>query len=168
MATKSPSKISSSVWNWVPNDWSWYNYASSLNQSPEDAAKQKHLLQHYARFAGTGKVSVVPRDEPIPIGVPGSWPPQPPDYVPRPGILVTLPYIESPMADSQPRPQIRGSMPKLQMSMKSQRAWYREGNPNVISTVGLQTSPASRYTTDQHNTAPRPGGSILFRSQGNL
>lgn len=168
MATKNPTKVSSSAWQWAPNDWSWYNFANSLDESPEHQNKQKRLLDRYATFSGTGKVSVVPRDQPIPIGVPGSWPPQPPDYVPRPGILVTLPYVESPMADSQPRPQIRGQFPKLQMSMKRQRAWYTEGNPNVISTVGLQTSPASKYTTDQHNQAPRPGGNILFRSQGNL
>jgi len=159
--------MSSVVWQWTPNDWSWYNFANSLDQSPEDKYKQQRLLEHYTTMSGTGKVSVVPRDEPIPIGVPGSWPPQPPDYVPRPGTLVTLPYIESPMADSQPRPQIRGQFPKLQRSMQSQRPWI-SGNPNVISTVGLQTSPASKYTTDQHNQAPRPGGNILFRSQGNL
>ena len=167
MATKSPSHVASSVWQWQPNDWSWTNYANSLDESPDHTAKQKKLLDRYATFSGTGKVSVIPRDEPIPIGKPGSWPPQPPDYVPRPGIHVTLPYVESPMADSQPRPQIRGSFPKLQRSMRSQRPWH-SGNPDVISTVGLQTSPASEYTAYQHKQAPRPQSNILFRSQGNL
>lgn len=167
MAYKPPNRVRSTVWQWQPNNWSWTNFANSLDRSPQDEDRQKKLLDHYATFSGTGKVSVVPRDEPIPIGVPGSWPPQPPDYVPRPGVLVTLPYIESAMGDSQPRPQIRGQFPKLQRSMRSQRPWH-SGNPGVISTVGLQTSLASQYTVDQHNLAPRPGDNILFRSQGNL
>jgi hypothetical protein len=51
--------------------------------------------------------------------------------------------------------------------MRSQRPWH-SSNPGIISTVGLQTSPANEYTAYQHNQAPRPQSNILFRSQGNL
>lgn len=167
MAYNPPDKVRSTIWQWQPNSWSWTNFANANNESPQHQEEQKKLLGRYTTYHGTGKVSVVPRHEPIPIGVPGSWPPQPPDYVPRPGVLVTLPYVESPMASDQPRPQIRGQFPKLQRSMRSQRPWH-SSNPSVISTVGLQTSLANEYTTDQHNTSPHAGDNILFRSQGNL
>ncbi len=161
--TKQPStRVESNSWQWLPNGWSWTNYANSWTPSADDVDAQKKLLEKRASYQGTGKVQVTPRTDPVPVGVPGSWPPITPDYVPRHGILVDHVYVQSPFASDTPRPQIRGGFPQLSRSGSRQREW-NTGNPGVIRTFPLNGSPASKYTTDQHNTRPHPSGDIIYR-----
>lgn len=129
-----------------PGDWSNLNFAPQNDPTRHERAQQERLDYMVSTYHTDGKVQVVPRDGHVTLSAPPCWPPIPPAYVPRPGILVPIPYQSSFEPGSRPQTQIYGKIPVIHQSGKVQRAWINN-NPGVIDVRGLEDSPADVVTT---------------------
>lgn len=138
-----------------PGDWSGWNFAPRNDPTRLEKQQQERLGWMISTYHTDGKVQVVPRDGPINMAGPPCWPPIPPAYVPRPGLLVPLPYQTSFQPDTQPQPQLYGSFPIIKQSGKVQRTWINN-NPGVIDIRGLEDSPADAVTTYKATEAWQP------------
>jgi len=146
----------------LPNQWDPNVGAQQYNPSASALEGQRELASKLNSYQTDGKVTVVPKYEPIPMGKPTSWPPIPPAYTPRPGTLVQIPYVENFAAPSTPAPQVQTNAPKIRRSGRVQRSWL-SNNPDHISTWNLNQTTSSRHTTDVAHISPHPTGKVQRR-----
>lgn len=143
----------------LPNAWS-PNIGSQSNDPSESAvAQQRVVAAKLNTYQSDGKVQVIPKDQPIPMGKPGSWPPIPPAYVPRPGTLVQVPYVEHFQASDTPATQVRDDVPKIRRSGQVQRPFI-SGNKDYIATWNLNQTQSSRHTTEKASVSPHPSAQV--------
>lgn len=143
-----------------PGDWSSYYFAPKNDPTGAEQRQQERLGYIVSTYHTDGKVQVVPRDTPVTLSAPASWPPIPPVYVPRSGTLVPLPYQSPYVPDTQPQPQLYGKLPVIKRSAAIQRTWIHN-NPGVIDVRALEDSPANFVTTDRAYDSWHP----IFKKQ---
>lgn len=112
----------------------------------KEVKAQAKLASHIATYRTDGLVKVVPREGPISMKAPPSWPPIPPSYYPNGKILIDLPYVEHFEPSDRPQPIVHGKMPVIKQGARSQRGWW-SFNPGVIDVRKLEDSPADNVTT---------------------
>lgn len=130
----------------------WPDAPQPTRQVVSSTAK---VASDIATYRTDGKVQVIPKEGPITMATPTSWPPIPPSYVPRPGTLVQLPWIDTFHPSDRPQPQVYGKMPVIKRAASVQRGWYTS-NPGMIDVRGLETSPANAFTVDRAGEPWRP------------
>lgn len=143
----------------LPNQWDPNVGTQSNNPSASAVQGQRDMAAKLNTYKSDGKLTVIPKEEPIPMGKPTSWPPIPPAYTPRPGTLVQMPYVEYFSAQSTPSPQVQTNAPKIRRSGRVRKAWL-SSNPDYVSTWNLNQTTSSRHTTDVAHVSPHPTGVI--------
>jgi hypothetical protein len=146
----------------VDNGWDSNVVAQSNTLPPSAQAEQRKLAGRLNQYKTDGKVQVVPKKEPVPITGPTSWPPIPPAYVPRPGTIVVVPYVETAFAPDTPARQTQGKVPVIKRSSRNARPWITS-NPDYIPTWNQNITSKAAHTSDAAHLSPHPTGTITYR-----